>query len=123
MKNSDHHSFLERAAQAHEQRRSEMRIKRKRAKQQRPRTELKAERENAPWRYYLREWRLEKGMSLHDLSKATGVTKEMISRYEAYKRGLSYDVSYRLVAALGITPPLLFYPPNSDMALSLSRMS
>ena len=73
------------------------------------------ERTNAPWRHYLREWRLERGLSLNDLSLATGVTKEMISRYETYKRGLSIDVQYRLIAALGIQPSQFFHPPKSDI--------
>ena len=108
--------FLERSAQAHAQRRSEMRVRRERAKQRRRYDELQAERESAPWRHFLREWRLEKGLSLQDLSVATGISKEMISRYETYKRGLSIDVQYRLIAALGIQPSQFFHHPKSDLA-------
>ena len=93
-----------------------MRVRRESAKQRHRYTELQAERESAPWRHYLREWRLERGLSLHDLSVATGITKEMISRYETYKRGLSIDLQYRLIAALRIQPSQFFHHPKSDLA-------
>ena len=108
--------YLKDSAEKHEDRRREMRRQRERAKKKRRRDEMAKERTNAPWRHYLREWRLERGLSLNDLSLATGVTKEMISRYETYKRGLSIDVQYRLIAALGIQPSQFFHPPKSDIA-------
>lgn len=100
-------SFLER---------SEMRVRRERAKKRRRYTELQAERENAPWRHFLREWRLERGLTLRELSMATGISQEMISRYETMQRGLSIDVQYRLIAALRIKPSQFFHASKSDIA-------
>jgi transcriptional regulator with XRE-family HTH domain len=112
----DLEAYLKQSAEKHAQRRLEMRKRRERTKDERRRNEAKTERTSAPWRHYLREWRLERGLSLTDLSLATGVTKEMISRYETYKRGLSIDVQYRLIAALGIQPSQFFHHPKSDLA-------
>jgi transcriptional regulator with XRE-family HTH domain len=109
-------SFLERSAQAHFAAALLVRLRRERAKNRRRREQMTEERETAPWRHYLREWRVERGLTLHDLSVATGISKEMISRYETYKRGLSIDVQYRLIAALRIKPSQFFHAPKSFIA-------
>lgn len=65
-----------------------------------------------PFRHYLREWRLKRGLTQAELAEAIGTFKGVISRYETGERGISLDMQYKLMMALKITPGQFFASPE-----------
>jgi len=64
------------------------------------------------------ELRVEKGMTQKDLSELTGISVPNISRIEAGKQNLSYQMMYKLVSALGGKIALT---PRADNYIKLSE--
>jgi transcriptional regulator with XRE-family HTH domain len=67
---------------------------------------------DTPYRHYLREWREFRGWKQDELAKRVDTSKSVISRYETGDRGISLDMQFRLMWALGITPAQFFAPPE-----------
>jgi transcriptional regulator with XRE-family HTH domain len=74
----------------------------------------KPARNGPPFRHYLKEWRIARGMTQEALATAIGSSKGEISRWEKEGRGMSIGVQYRLCAALKIMPAQLFAPPEEQ---------
>ena len=64
------------------------------------------------------ELRVEKGMTQKDLSELTGISVPNISRIEAGKQNLSYQMMYKLVNALG---GKILITAQADNCISLSN--
>lgn len=64
------------------------------------------------FRHYLREWRVHRGMTQVELAEAIGTFKGVISRYETGERGISFEMQYKLMKALNITPGQFFASPD-----------
>jgi transcriptional regulator with XRE-family HTH domain len=71
------------------------------------------------FRHYLKEWRIERGMTLAGLAEAAGNTKGELSRYERGSRLPTLPVASRLMVALDITPAQFFAPPQAPSADAL----
>ena len=81
-----------------------------------------------PFRHYLKEWRVAKGLTQQQLAdrlpvgddgKPTG--KDQISRWERSERGMTMDVQAALAEALGIDPGALFHDPDRPSVDELLR--
>lgn len=56
----------------------------------------------------LREIRLEKNMTQHELAVETGLTHTSISRYESGKRKISVETAQKLAEALNVEWTVIF---------------
>jgi transcriptional regulator with XRE-family HTH domain len=68
---------------------------------------------DSPYRHYLREWREHRGLKQEELAARTGISTSVISRYETGDRRIHMEAQFKLMAALGITPPQFFSPPEA----------
>ncbi|RAO95569.1 MULTISPECIES: helix-turn-helix domain-containing protein [unclassified Mesotoga] len=66
------------------------------------------------------ELRVEKGMTQKDLSELTGISVPNISRIEAGKQNLSYQMMHKLVNALG---GKILITAQADNCISLSNVA
>lgn len=64
----------------------------------------------------LQRLRLERSMTLEDLSRASGVSRSMLSEIERDKANPTIAVAWRLANALGLSLDQLFAPGRSDTA-------
>lgn len=74
-----------------------------------------------PYRHYLKEWRLAKGLTQQDLADRLDIAKGQISRWENNQRALTMDVQVALADALDIDPGLIFHDPAQPSADELLR--
>ena len=72
-----------------------------------------------PFRHYLKEWRLKRGLTQQQLAQRLNTTKGHISRYERGHRAMTSHVQFRLMRALGITPVQFFMHPDLPSADAL----
>ena len=70
---------------------------------------------------HLRELRKERGMTLEQLSDATGISVSSLSRIENTQLGLNVDKVELLARALGVSPALLVSRGRRGRARSLAR--
>jgi transcriptional regulator with XRE-family HTH domain len=68
-----------------------------------------------PFRHYLREWRLHRGLTHHELGELVGLSRDEIARYEDVTSG-ELAMLFRLLVVLKITPAEFFEPPPSARA-------
>ena len=68
---------------------------------------------DSPYRHYLREWREHRGLKQEELAALTGISSSVISRYETGDRRIHMEAQFKLMQALGITPPQFFSPPDA----------
>ena len=61
--------------------------------------------------FYLREWRIHRGLKLEELAARVGVDKSVISRYELKRRRVHVATLYLLAEALDASPGHLFELP------------
>jgi transcriptional regulator with XRE-family HTH domain len=61
--------------------------------------------------HFLREWRVERGLSQAALAKISGASPDQIGRFEAGHREIRLGMMLRLAKALAITPNDFFEPP------------
>nr|WP_153102352.1 XRE family transcriptional regulator [Paraburkholderia hayleyella] len=64
--------------------------------------------------------RSERHMTLDELSRATGVSKSMLSEIERDKANPTIAVAWRLTSALGVSLDSLFAPPKAPEAISIA---
>ena len=67
---------------------------------------------DAPYRHYLREWRVYLGLGQEELARRAGTSKSVISRYETGDRAIRLEMQFTLMRALGIRPAQFFSPPT-----------
>ena len=65
-----------------------------------------------PAKHYLREWRIARGLSRDELAETAGATESAIARYETMENRIAFEMLFRLMEALGITPLQFFEPPD-----------
>jgi transcriptional regulator with XRE-family HTH domain len=75
---------------------------------------------DSPYRHYLREWREHRGLKQEELAARTGISTSVISRYETGDRRIHMEAQFKLMAALGITPPQFFSPPNAPFQITIT---
>jgi len=64
-------------------------------------------------RFYLREWRKHRGLTLEELGAQLGATKSRVSEWELGKRRYNADVLEGAAQALEIEVAQLFQPPGA----------
>jgi transcriptional regulator with XRE-family HTH domain len=69
-----------------------------------------------PFRHYLKEWRLKRGLTQEELGARVGLSRGEISRCESAQRGIKLDVQFSLMHALGIRPAQFFVSPEEETA-------
>jgi transcriptional regulator with XRE-family HTH domain len=74
---------------------------------------------DSPFKHYLRQHRLAKGMNQEVLAEKCGTFPSVISRFESGSRAISLEMAARLCRALGIKLGQLLEPPGGGEALSL----
>ena len=74
-----------------------------------------------PTQHYLREWRIERGLSQSALGRLVGVNKSVISRMETGSHGISIEMQLGLMRALDIVPNQFFAPPKVVSLDALAR--
>ena len=72
-------------------------------------------------RLFLREWRLERGLTQQQLADRVGTSKGQVSNWEQAKRGLRQDVQAALAHALSISINDLYRDPAQPSADELLR--
>jgi transcriptional regulator with XRE-family HTH domain len=72
--------------------------------------------EPQPFRHYLREWRIKRGLTQLELAQRLNTSKGLISRYERGGRAMTLLVQFRLMRALDITPAQFFMDPDEPSA-------
>ena len=65
-----------------------------------------------PAKHYLREWRVARGLSRYELAETAGATESAIARYETGENRIAFEMLFRLMETLGITPLQFFEPPD-----------
>src|SRR6202451_1470867 len=65
-----------------------------------------------PPKHDLREWRVARGLSRYELAETAGATESAIARYETGENRIAFEMLFRLMEALGITPLQFFEPPD-----------
>ena len=70
----------------------------------------------SPYRHYLKEWRLKRGLTQEQLAARCGQTKGEISKAEQGKRGIKMELQFALMAALDIRPAQFFMSPDEESA-------
>jgi transcriptional regulator with XRE-family HTH domain len=75
---------------------------------------------DSPYRHYLREWREHFHLKQEELAARTGISTSVISRYETGDRRIHMEAQFKLMAALGITPPQFFSPPNAPFQITIT---
>jgi hypothetical protein len=68
-----------------------------------------------PFRHYLREWRLHRGLPHPELGELVGLSGDEIARYEDVTSG-ELAMLFRLMMVLKIKPAEFFEPPPSARA-------
>ena len=61
---------------------------------------------------YLKEWRKKRKLTQKELSRLTGISESVISRYEHGERRVHVAALGKLAAALGVRPGALLAPPK-----------
>jgi transcriptional regulator with XRE-family HTH domain len=69
-----------------------------------------------PFRHYLKEWRIKRGLTQLQLARRLNTSKGHISRYERGERGMTLLVQSRLMRALDIKPAQFFMDPDEPSA-------
>jgi transcriptional regulator with XRE-family HTH domain len=72
--------------------------------------------EPPPFRHYLREWRIKRGLTQLQLARRMNTSKGHISRYERGERAMTLLVQSRLMRALDIKPAQFFMDPDEPSA-------
>jgi transcriptional regulator with XRE-family HTH domain len=74
-----------------------------------------------PFRHFLREWRLHRGLTQQQVADRLETNKGNVANWENGKRGLSVDVQFALAEALAMQPEDLFRNPLQPSADALLR--
>ena len=65
-----------------------------------------------PLRHHLREWREFRGLTQDELTLLVDTSPSEIADYETGDRHIRFEMQLKLIAALKITPPQFFKPPE-----------
>lgn len=82
----------------------------------------------APLRHYLKEWRKAKGFTQQQIADrlpvgedGKGTSKDVVSRWERFERGITMEAQAALADALSIEPWQLFQHPDTPSADELLK--